>query len=98
MEGNNNIIDTVIYVLHFSFICRTNRYNGNGILNFGINFYSISKEKWKYIYPIIISILFIPSVFIYYNSSALIHAVWYLVDSGIGFLIGLIIYKITNKE
>ena len=57
-----------------------------------------SKEKWKYIYPIIISILFIPSVFIYYNSSALIHAVWYLVDSGIGFLIGLIIYKITNKK
>ncbi len=40
MEGNNNIIDTVIYVLHFSFICRTNRYNGNGILNFGINFYT----------------------------------------------------------
>ena len=63
-----------------------------------IIFASISKEKWKYIYPIIISILFIPSVFIYYNSSALIHAVWYLVDSGIGFLIGLIIYKITNKE
>ena len=59
---------------------------------------SISKEKWKYIYPIIISILFIPSVFIYYNSSALIYAVWYLVDSGIGFLIGLIIYKITNKK
>ena len=63
-----------------------------------IIFASISKEKWKYIYPIIISILFIPSVFIYYNSSALIHAVWYLVDSGIGFLIGLIIYKITNKK
>ena len=61
-------------------------------------FASISKEKWKYIYPVIISILFIPSVFIYYNSSALIHAVWYLVDSGIGFLIGLIIYKITNKK
>jgi len=37
-------------------------------------------------------------VFIYYNSSALIHTVWYLVDSGIGFLIGLIIYKITNKK
>ena len=58
----------------------------------------LEEFKWKYIYPIIISILFIPSVFIYYNSSALIHAVWYLVDSGIGFLIGLIIYKITNKK
>ena len=40
IEDNNNIINTFIYVLHFSFICRTNRYNGNGILNFGINFYT----------------------------------------------------------
>ena len=54
---------------------------------------SISKEKWKYCYPVIASVLFIPSVFIYYNDSALIHAVW----SSIGLLIGAIIYKITNK-
>ena len=27
----------------------------------------ISKNKIKYIYPIIISIIFIPSIFIYYN-------------------------------
>lgn len=59
---------------------------------------SISKEKGKYFYPIIISLLFIPSVFIYYNDSALIHTVWYLVDSVIGSLIGIIIYKITNKK
>lgn len=58
---------------------------------------SVSKEKWKYIYPIVISLLFIPSVFIYYNDSALIHTVWYLVDSSVGLLIGTIIYKITNK-
>lgn len=58
---------------------------------------SVSKEKWKYFYPIIVSILFIPSVFIYYNDSALIHAVWYFVDSAAGLLIGTIIYKITNK-
>lgn len=58
---------------------------------------SVSKEKWKYFYPVVISILFIPSVFIYYNDSALIHAVWYLIDSVIGLLIGTIIYKITNK-
>lgn len=59
---------------------------------------SISKEKEKYFYPIIISLLFIPSVFIYYNASALIHTVWYFVDSVIGSLIGIIIYKITNKK
>lgn len=58
---------------------------------------SVSNEKFKYFYPIVISVLFIPSVFIYYNDSALIHAVWYLVDSVIGLLIGTIIYKITNK-
>lgn len=58
---------------------------------------SVSKEKWKYFYPIIVSILFIPSVFIYYNDSALIHAVWYFVDSAAGLLIGIIIYKIINK-
>ncbi len=62
-----------------------------------IIFASVSKEKWKYFYPIIISILFVPSVFIYYNESALIHTVWYLVDSAIGLLIGIIISKIFNK-
>lgn len=51
----------------------------------------ISKEKIKYLYPVIISIIFIPSVFIYYNESALVHAIWYLVDSIIGMIIGIII-------
>lgn len=58
----------------------------------------ISKEKIKYIYPIATSILFIPSVFIHYNESALIHAVWYLVISSIGLLIGSVIYKLTSKK
>lgn len=59
---------------------------------------SISKEKIKYFYPIIVAILFIPSVFIYYNESALIQSVWYLVDSFIGLLIGIVIYKLNNKD
>lgn len=54
---------------------------------------SLSKEKIKYFYPIIIAILFIPSVWIYYNDSALIHSLWYLVTSNIGVAIGTIIYK-----
>ena len=58
---------------------------------------SVSKEKIKYFYPIIIAIIFIPSVFIYYNESALIHSVWYLVDSSIGIVIGTIINKLINK-
>ena len=58
---------------------------------------SISKEKIKYLYPIIVAILFIPSVFIFYNESALIHSVWYLVVSSIGLLVGTIIYKLTHR-
>lgn len=58
---------------------------------------SISKEKIKYLYPIIIAILFIPSVFIHYNESALIHSIWYLVISSIGMVIGIIINLLINK-
>lgn len=51
----------------------------------------ISNNKIKYLYPICISIIFIPSVFIYYNESALIHSLWYLVISSIGISIGSIL-------
>lgn len=58
---------------------------------------SISNNKVKYFYPLVISLLFIPSVFICYNESALIHSVWYLIDSTIGLLIGLVIYKLKRN-
>jgi len=57
----------------------------------------ISKNKVRYFYPIIISLLFIPSVFIYYNESALVHALWYLVISTIGLSIGIIIKIMIRK-
>lgn len=59
---------------------------------------SISKEKIKYYYPIIISLSFIPSVYMYYNESALVHSIWYLIISTIGLLIGTIIYKVGKGE
>lgn len=59
---------------------------------------SVSKEKIKYLYPIIVAILFIPSVFIYYNESALIHSIWYLAVSFIGVLLGTVIYKVIHKK
>lgn len=59
---------------------------------------SISENKIKYLYPIIVSLMFIPSMFIYYNESALIHSVWYFVVSSIGLLIGSIIYKLAHKK
>ena len=57
----------------------------------------VSKEKIKYLYPVVISIIFIPSIFIYYNESALVHSLWYLVVSTIGLTIGTIIYKLNQK-
>ncbi len=52
---------------------------------------AISNNKIKYFYPLVIAILFIPSVWIYYNSSALIHSIWYLVVSLVGLMIGSLI-------
>lgn len=55
-----------------------------------------SDKRMKYIYPVIAAVIFIPSVFIYYNDSALIHSVWYLVDSGIGLLLGVMMRKLLG--
>ena len=46
------------------------------------------KEKTKYFYPLATAVCFIPSVFIYYNESALIHSLWYFCVSALGLLIG----------
>ena len=54
----------------------------------------VSKSRIKYAYPAAISLLFIPTVWMYYNETALIHAVWYLVISSIGLSLGIIIRKI----
>ena len=59
---------------------------------------SISKEKIKYLYPIIVSILFIPSIFIYYNETAFVHSLWYLVVSSVGMILGTIVEKISDKK
>lgn len=57
----------------------------------------LSNNKIKYLYPIVISIIFIPSILIYYNESALIHSLWYLVVSLIGLCLGLVIKLIIKK-
>lgn len=57
----------------------------------------ISNNKIKYLYPIVTAVVFLPTVPIYYNSSALIHSVWYLVVSGVGLLIGLGVNFVINK-
>lgn len=55
---------------------------------------SISKEKIKYLYPLVVAIILIPSIFIYYNKSALVHSIWYLIVSVIGLTFVTIIYKL----
>lgn len=58
----------------------------------------ISNLKVKYLYPIIIAITFVPSVFIYYNETALIHSLWYLAVSSFGLIIGMVIHKLILKK
>lgn len=58
----------------------------------------ISKNKVKYFYPIAVAILFIPTIWIYYNESAFIHSLWYLVVSYVGLFIGIIIYKLFSRK
>lgn len=59
---------------------------------------AISNSKLKFLYSIVIAILFIPSVFIYYNESALVHAIWYLVIGSIGLLVGEVIHRFVFKK
>ena len=55
---------------------------------------SISKSRIRYLYPAAAAVLFVPSVWIFYNESALIHALWYLAAASIGLVLGIIIQKI----
>ena len=57
----------------------------------------ISKFKLKFGYAFLIALLFIPSVFIYYNSSALVHSLWYLIASFIGVILGTSLLKLTGN-
>ncbi|MBO5004440.1 MAG: hypothetical protein J6D03_04155 [Clostridia bacterium] len=83
--GNIGAIGMVLLILILTFVL-------------SIIIASISKSKIKYLYSIIVAIMFIPSMFIHYNESALIHSIWYLVVSSIGLLFGTIIYKLTHKK
>lgn len=57
----------------------------------------LSGNRVKYLYPAAIALLFIPSVWIYYNESALIHAVWYFVIAETGILLGSGVRGIISK-
>ena len=58
----------------------------------------ISDNKIKFGYPALVAVLFIPSVFIYYNESALIHSLWYLTVSAVGLSVGTVIRLVFRKK
>lgn len=59
---------------------------------------AISGSKLKFLYPAVTAVVFIPSVFIYYNDSALVHALWYLVVSAVGLSVGALIHLLFRKS
>ena len=59
---------------------------------------SISKNKVKYFYPAAAAAVFLPSVFLYYNGTAFMHAIWYFVVSAAGMLVGMIIFKALHRK
>ncbi len=58
----------------------------------------LEQSRFKYLYPIITAVIFIPSVFIYYNESALVHSLWYFVISCIGLFFGALLCRILNNR
>ena len=60
----------------------------------GLAMGALSGNSIKYLYPVLTAALFIPSVFVYYNSSALAHALWYLVVSAAGLLAGALLRRL----
>ena len=57
----------------------------------------ISGNKIKFLYPVVVAIVFLPTIPIYYNESARIHSVWYLVMASIGLLPGAGIHFLFRK-
>lgn len=57
----------------------------------------IAEKNIKYLYPVLVAIVFIPTIFIYYNESATIYVVAYLFISEVGLIIGTVIRKILSN-
>ena len=58
---------------------------------------SISKNRIKYVYPAAVAAAFLPSVFLHYNGTAFVQAVWYFVIAAVGMLLGTIIFKVLHR-
>lgn len=47
-----------------------------------------SENRIKFIFPIFAAVMFLPTVPVYYNSTAMIHSLWYFAASWIGMGMG----------
>lgn len=57
-----------------------------------------SGQKWKFLWPVCTAVCFVPTIYLHYNETAWIHAVWYLVISAVGLFLGSVLRKLFIKE
>lgn len=56
------------------------------------------RRGWRYQYPIIVALLFVPTLFIFYNSSALIYIIVYGVIALLGDVFGYLLARLFRKQ
>lgn len=62
----------------------------------------LSRGALKWVYPAFCAVVFLPTVPIYYNASAAVHATWYLVVAAAGVAVGsglsALVCRLRKKE
>ena len=58
----------------------------------------LCRSRLRFLYPPAAALLFLPSVFLYYNESALVHSLWYLVVSAAGLLTGSLARLLARRH
>ena len=69
-----------------------------GTFVLGYFFALVSRWKWMWCWPVIVSLLFAPTIFLYYNATATVYILWYLVLSAAGMLLGVLIRKLFQLK
>ena len=85
MNQNGNPIGMVILLLLMTFL-----------LSLLMGYFS--KSWLSFIYPFFTAGAFLPSVWIYYNESAMIHSLWYLIVASIGVLLGKVLPLMRKQK
>ena len=52
-----------------------------------------ARHSFQWLYPVIVAVLFVPTVFIFYNSTAWVYSIAYGVIAAIGSFIGKLCFK-----